>query len=155
MRRLRLWGLALLAALAALAAYMRLAPIDPGRWHADLAAPGFTPEGAAFCPEAGSRDVIAGGLDAIARVAETWPRTRLIAGSLEEGRMTWVTRSRIFGFPDFTTAQIVRKGGEDMVCLAARQGYGAADFGVNPHRLGAWLMTAQGLPEPPPLRWLE
>jgi hypothetical protein len=130
-------------------AYIRLAPSDPTQWHQAIGAVGELAGGPVntvhqLTGGAVARVVLDGvpapqilaRLDAIAR--ET-PRTIRLAGSPEDGRITWVTRSAMFGFPDYTTAEIVTDGPEGAVDLFARQRFGAADFGVNSARLRDWL----------------
>jgi hypothetical protein len=130
-------------------AYIRLAPSDPTQWHQAIGAVGELAGGPVntvhqLTGGAVARVVLDGvpapqilaRLDAIAR--ET-PRTIRLAGSPEDGRITWVTRSAMFGFPDYTTAEIVTDGPVGAVDLFARQRFGAADFGVNAARLRDWL----------------
>ncbi|HQU69543.1 MAG TPA: DUF1499 domain-containing protein [Albidovulum sp.] len=125
-------------------AYIRLAPSDPARWnvdpppYADAIAPG--PEGVTTVPlgararlampDASPEDLLAR-LDAIALAT---PRTTRLAGSPESGRITWITRSLIFGFPDYTTAQV----SDAAIDLYARERFGRYDFGVNAARLRDW-----------------
>jgi uncharacterized protein (DUF1499 family) len=148
------WGLlGLLVAILAFAAYVRLAPSDPGRWHVDLAAPDLVMPGNAqvFCirpenaygPIEGDPVALLQRLDAIALAT---PRTRRLAGSAAEGRITWVTRSALFGYPDYTTAQILAG---PSLCLMARQRFGREDFGVNAARLGAWAQALLNLSAAP------
>lgn len=140
-------------------AYVRLAPSDPARWHvnpapgggADGAAGGAT-DGAAgdadpvregaggahavlTVPDAGPAEVLAR-LDAIALAT---PRTRRLAGSPDEGMITWITRSAIFGFPDYTTAAARAEGTASVLTLHARQRFGLKDLGVNAARLRDWI----------------
>jgi uncharacterized protein (DUF1499 family) len=82
-------------------------------------------------------------LDAIALAK---PRTERLAGSPAEGRITWITRSALFGFPDYTTAQVVDGPG---LCIAGRQRFGSQDLGVNAARIGGWVQELLGLTEPP------
>ncbi len=120
----------LLIVVAGLMAYVRLAPVDAALWHIALASP--LPNGAdAVIPAANPAETLAQ-LDTIALAT---PRTRRIAGSATEGRITWETRSLLWGFPDYTTAQITATG----VSLYARQRFGSKDLGVNAARLAAWL----------------
>ncbi len=70
-------------------------------------------------------------LDAVALAT---PRTRRLAGSVEEGRITWETRSALWGFPDYTTAEVR----EDGLYLQARLRFGREDMGVNAARLRDW-----------------
>lgn len=110
----------------ALGAYVRLAPLDAARWHVPVA-------GAA----AGANSAVAAlGVDpaALDAVIRATPRTRVLAGSLEEGRITYVTRSALWGFPDFTTLEV----GPDGVSLWSRARDGQSDMGVNAARIEAW-----------------
>lgn len=130
------------AVLAALAAYVRLAPVDPDRWHVDL---GGLAESLAKVP-AGEIRVgrnnaavrLSGGIElltALDRVALAAPRTRRIAGDPKMGHVTWQTRSLLWGFPDYVTAQSV---GDELI-LFARSRFGGRDWGLNSARLSEWL----------------
>ncbi|NEY89269.1 DUF1499 domain-containing protein [Tabrizicola oligotrophica] len=133
----------LLAGLFGLAAYVRLAPDDPARWHVALAeiageaeavSPVIrqVPGGAvAFLPAADP----AAALARLAEVAEASPRTRRLAGSLDEGRITWIARSQLIGFPDYISAETTDRG----LRIWSRQRYGRGDLGVNLRRLTDWL----------------
>ena len=125
-------------------AYIRLAPSDPARWNTDP--PAFTgeiaagPDGVIAVP-LGARALLSFGdgasEEALARldaIALATPRTTRLAGSPEAGRITWITRSLIFGFPDYTTATATPAG----IDLYARERFGRYDFGVNAARLRDW-----------------
>lgn len=128
-------GAAVLLLVAGAVAYVRLAPSDPARWHvapdlpADLSAGEVRAmRGAAALRLEGDSALI------LARLDETMiglPRTTRLAGSVEEGRITWVSRSRLWGFPDYTTAQLRGDGVE----VHARLRFGSEDMGVNAARL--------------------
>lgn len=128
--------LGLLAALAVFAGYVRLAPSDPARWHAmppvdgpaGVVVPGT---GSATLRLAGDGAALLARLDAVAMAT---PRTRRLAGSVGEGRITWVTRSALWGFPDYTTAEVLPDG----LQVLARLRFGKSDLGVNAARLRAW-----------------
>jgi uncharacterized protein (DUF1499 family) len=142
-------GLLALGAVAGMA-YIRLVPSDPARWHVDLAAGGLPTNAHAFCIKPGSRydaqedpTALLARLDAIALAT---PRTERLAGSAGEGRITWVTRSALMGFPDYTTAQVMPGPG---LCVAGRQRFGAEDLGVNAARIGGWMQKLLGLEERP------
>ena len=146
----------LVLAMAALVAYVRLAPSDPADWHVDIAAAGYVPPAnwAAFCPSPDTRDFVSGStLAKLAEVAEATPRTTRLAGSVEEGRITWITRSRLFGFPDYATAATIETTAGPQMCIVSRQRFGSEDAGVNAARLQGWLMAANGYAEPPALVW--
>lgn len=59
------------------------------------------------------------------------PRTELLAGSAGSGWVTFVTRSKMVGFPDYTTIEL----DNDKVKLFARLRFGRSDLGVNAKRL--------------------
>ena len=128
---------AVLVGLVAFAAYVRLAPSDPARWHVMPEAAG--PAGEVQSGEGWASLRLAGdGADLLARldaVAMATPRTTRLAGSVAEGRITWVTRSALWGFPDYTTAE----AGSDGVAVMARLRFGGSDLGVNAARLRDWL----------------
>jgi len=74
-------------------------------------------------------------------IALATPRTRILAGSVEEGMITYVTRSRVFGFPDYTTVQVVAEAQGSRATLFGRLRFGKSDFGVNSQRISAWLQA--------------
>ena len=138
-------ALAILIVLAGLMAYVRLAPTDAADWHIDLT--GLRPAGSvdadgvqvlrngAWTELAGDPATATAMLAAMDAAAMATPRTRRLAGSVTEGRITWETRSLIWGFPDYTTAQITPSG----LLVFARQRFGGQDSGVNARRLRGWL----------------
>ena len=133
-------ALGLLVAVVAFALYVRLAPSDPVRWN--VAPPSEGPLGAVVAgensatlrlgPKAGAPAKLLARLDAVAMAT---PRTTRLAGSVAEGRITWVTRSALWGFPDYTTAQVRADG----LYILARSRFGQRDNGVNAARLNDWL----------------
>ena len=147
-------GIALvgLVGAAALMAVVRLVPLDPAVWHqpvpevpgevrGEVAASGpvlvSTSRGALAYWPAGK--TAPGRLLAdVARFAATQPRTRLLAGSVAEGRISWVQRSAFWGFPDVITAETTGAG----LRLWSRQRDGRSDFGVNAARLALWLRAS-------------
>jgi hypothetical protein len=147
MSRGRLSLLALALLVAGVAAYVRLAPSDPVRWHIDPADPALAPGEARFLvrPDGGDIpgpvfDLPPGALLAeFDEVARAEPRSRVIAGSVEEGRITYVTRSALWGFPDYTTVQAISDDGGARLLIYARSRFGGNDWGVNRARVEAWL----------------
>ncbi|MFN3970614.1 MAG: DUF1499 domain-containing protein [Gemmobacter sp.] len=134
-------------ALLGLMAWVRLAPVDPARWHVAVAV-GADPQPGpcTVVAEAGSArtscllplspaEVLAR-LDTIALAT---PRTRRVAGNAEEGRITWETRSALWGFPDYTTAEARDLGDGTRLDVLARLRFGGYDLGVNAARLRGWL----------------
>ncbi|MEM8732326.1 MAG: DUF1499 domain-containing protein [Pseudomonadota bacterium] len=122
----------LLAALAILVGYIRLAPSDPAVWNR---MPAFTAD--KDMANGVERVVQTGpdGLRHLADVARQTPRTTVLAGTPDDGMMTFVTRSQIWGFPDYTTAQ--QDG--DTLKIYARQRFGSRDLGVNKARVDGWI----------------
>ncbi len=125
--------------------WIRLAPSDPARWHIDpLTAP--IPIGNGWLVRAGVEEPPRiplppeAVLTALDRIALATPRTTRLAGSPAEGRITYVTRSRLMGFPDYTTITALPDGeGGSLPVLYARQRFGARDMEVNRARVEDWL----------------
>lgn len=140
--------LAVLAvAVLGFALWVRIAPVDAARWHqppaagpAPAAAPctvqRATGEGRVDCLRAAAPAAV---LESLAAIAAATPRTRLIAGSVEEGMMTWETRSALWSFPDYTTAQVTAEGAGTRLTIHARLRFGQDDMGVNAARLTDWI----------------
>ena len=124
-------GLAVLA----LMAWVRFSPNDPARFHVDVDPVPKRMEG-------GVIEVIPGDartLQALDRIARATPRTRLFAGSPATGHVTYITRSRLWGFPDFTTVQLHG----DQIAIHARLRFGRGDMGVNSARVADWLQRLE------------
>ncbi|WP_299626577.1 DUF1499 domain-containing protein [uncultured Tateyamaria sp.] len=108
--------------------FVRLAPTDARRWHQPVEA-------------TESQDLTGGAIrvfeaepDALARIdaaARALPRTDVIAGSVDDRRVTYRTRSKWIGFPDFTTVEYV----DGQIRMFARLRFGRSDLGVNGKRL--------------------
>lgn len=129
-------GLLVLAAIAG-ALYVRFAPSDPTVWHVPV-------EGTEDADLAGGalRVVTADG-DALARADQymrALPRTTVLAGRLETDRITYITRSRLFRFPDYTTIEYA----DGQLKAYARLRFGQSDLGVNRDRLEGLLAALQG-----------
>lgn len=124
--RLFFWIIALLAAGGA--GYVRLAPHDTEKVHAPI-------EGAQDQDmSTGAVRVIpadTGMFEAAVAYMENLPRTERLAGDVASGRVTFVTRSRVFGFPDYTTLEL----SNGRLKAYARLRFGQSDMGVNRERL--------------------
>ena len=138
--------LVLLLIVAGFMAYVRLAPSDPVAWNTDpLAAPLPTTNGWLIRPEGGNAASPVLALDATATltaldaIAMATPRTIRLAGSVADGRITYVTRSRLMGYPDYTTVTTVPSGAGTALVIHARQRFGQGDQGVNRARVESWL----------------
>ena len=139
-------GLIVIAAIA-VPLWIRLAPSDPAVWHVAItdeaeAMPGpcashvrTLRNGArATCLLAEDPSMVLAKLDAMARAT---PRTAQLAAT--DGLTTWITRSRLMGFPDYTTAQLRQTDQGTRLDVFARQRFGENDLGVNTARLRTWL----------------
>ncbi len=125
---------------------------DPARWHVDPAAarPGSNPNeylaaprGATAAPaDAQTRLYLESPRALLARfdaIARAQPRTRVVAGDPDSLMITYVQRSRVFGFPDYLTVKAMAMEGGAGLIIWSRARYGRSDFGVNRARVEAWL----------------
>ncbi|PYC49436.1 DUF1499 domain-containing protein [Litorivita pollutaquae] len=114
------------------AVYVRLAPSDAARWHQ-------MPEGAerqdfdGGCIRIGTTGPQ--GISLLDRIIMSGPRTQVLAGSVEDGMVTYIIRSKLWGFPDYVT---VRQLG-DTLQIYSRLRFGKSDMGVNKTRVDGWL----------------
>jgi uncharacterized protein (DUF1499 family) len=128
-------------------AYVRLMPGDPAKVHVDgvARAPGDYPTAGSFTAVRTLQTTPDDALAALDQIAAATPRTKILAGTVAEGLITYETRSRIVGFPDYTTVSIIpahaAPGGNanPLIMIHARLRYGSADLGVNRKRVVAWL----------------
>ncbi|WP_170782538.1 DUF1499 domain-containing protein [Ruegeria lacuscaerulensis] len=134
MKKMVVW--VLVGAVVALWVYIRLAPSDPAQWHMPLTATADTDM------QGGVIRIVETGPEGLARlddIAQATPRTTVLAGSVDEGMITYITRSKVIGFPDYTTVQ--QDG--DTLRIHARLRFGRSDFGVNRDRVDEWLAALQ------------
>lgn len=121
-------------------AWVRLAPSDPERWHVNpLTArdPG-SPNFARIMP---GEIVTAEDPAALARRIDAallaMPRVSRLAGDPEGGFVTYVARSRVFGFPDYVTVRTIGVDRGATFAALSRSRFGSSDMGVNAARLAA------------------
>jgi len=165
LRRLGRW-LAAAVLLAAATGYVVIntSGHDPARWHVDpaTARPGGNPPGTNQNEYfAAPRGTTAAPIDAetplypespralLARfdaIARAQPRTRVVAGDPGSLMITYVQRSRVFGFPDYLTVRAVATAGGAGLIIWSRARYGRGDFGVNRARVEAWLALLDATP---------
>lgn len=144
-----LGGLALGLAVAG-ALYVRAAPMVPSEWHADPLAAERTgrPNDALHAPGGDAAPWTYGGapaeaLAALDRVARA-DGAEVLAGAPEEGRMTWVQRSGLMGYPDAITARAEPSGNGAVISVWSRSRFGYDDLGVNADRLSRWRAALDG-----------
>lgn len=121
------WSVVIVAVVG-LVAYIRLAPTDVARWHQPIGN-AETTDGQGWSARVIQSEP--GLFSALHQDILKLPRTQMIAGSVGEGRLTYITRSRIMGFPDFTT---IEQDGRK-IKLYGRLRFGRSDLGVNGRRL--------------------
>lgn len=137
---------AIVVLIAGLMMYIRIAPTRPEMWHQVSAITGAsdtqTPGG--FRAERRINTAAPAVLQAVLTRALATPRTKLIAGNVDEGMMTFETRSLVMGFPDYTTVAVIG----DVLVISGRLRYGRSDVGVNKARIEGWLAALAPLTEP-------
>ncbi|MGJ8545374.1 MAG: DUF1499 domain-containing protein [Sulfitobacter sp.] len=117
--------------------YIRLAPQDLSRWHQPIeGSQDRTGTGEALRVVQGGAPEFAALHDAMMQI----PRTKVLAGDLAAGRITYITRSLVMSFPDYTT---IEQSGTQ-IKLLGRLRFGKSDLGVNGKRLDG-LLRAAGL----------
>ena len=109
------------------AAFVRMAPSDPDRWHVD-------PIAAAEKMRTGILVQMPVDLADLDAVVLSSPRVRVLAGSVQGGHITYVARSKLWGFPDYISAKQVGSN----LAVYSRQRFGSSDHGVNAARLLRW-----------------
>ena len=142
---------ALVLGYLALTAVVRLAPSDPKVWNVAITGPDapvagpctdqikIVPKGArATCLMSADPVAVLTKLNAVA-LATT--RTTLLAGSPVDGRITWISRSKLMGYPDYITAETSQTPAGTRLDIFSRQRFGTSDWGVNAARLKLWLST--------------
>lgn len=130
-------ALAAIVLLAISNAWVRFSPSDPDQWHKVLQ----NPENKEFGK--GLIKVLPQKAEQFGRlwdIAQATPRTNLLAGSVDEGAFTVVTRTKFWGFPDFSTIWVSR----DSLVIYARARFGSQDSNVNAARVSKWDQQLSG-----------
>ncbi|HEU0222804.1 MAG TPA: DUF1499 domain-containing protein [Paracoccaceae bacterium] len=163
MRRILVAILALLVVLAgAGAVWIRTVSHEPvERWHVDpLTVPDpatqnfhrVGPAGLSPSPAHAAAPVYRAEPSELARafddMAMRQPDTLRLAGSPEEGWMTYVQRTRIMKFPDYISVKVIGLGeGRSTLAIFSRSRFGTRDMGVNEARVKSWLQALKPLEE--------
>ena len=132
-----MFGWILVALIVVVLAYIRLAPTDAARWHKPVTA---TEDkklagGAIRVLPAGEGD-----LARFVQVAAASPRTEVLAGTAEDGRVTLISRTKWIGFPDYTTIEQT----DGQLRIFGRLRFGRSDLGVNAARIEGWIRKFNG-----------
>lgn len=116
-------------------AYVRLAPLDVATLHHQ---PPAKPIGDHLAK--GGFHAVRGGADSetLIRLNEiilATPRTRILGGALDAGHISYVSRSKLWGFPDITNVWL----DGDRLHMRGQLVFGRSDLGVNAARIKGWL----------------
>lgn len=124
---------AFLAAVLLFASYVRLAPSKPTQWHRSVSE-------IETHSKTGYRTSINGvGFAELQALILATPHTKILAGDIEDRRVTYITRSMFWGFPDYTTVEQI----DGDLAIVGRSRFGGGDFGVNRARIKGWIATLQ------------
>ena len=122
--------------------WIRFSPIDMDQFHVDPAdadepaGNGFRLIGREAPRFPGHPDTV---LQAFIDIALNEPRTRQVEGGIDEGMISFVSRTKIMGFPDIITVKATDELEETKLSVISRARYGGSDWGVNRERLDRWL----------------
>ena len=128
--------------LAAAVLVARAIPVDTEPFHEDPAEPDARRSEVRLIGRdaprfPGEADTV---LEAFSDIALGNRGVRIVEGSVDEGMITFVARSRVFGFRDFITVKAVDEaGGVTKLSVFARPRFNVYDWGVNAKRLDRWL----------------
>lgn len=155
-----LWGFGLCAvALIALAMAMRFITHDANTWHVDpttaartgkpndflIATEGLTnaaPDAPGPAAAISSTELLFL-FDAVVRNTS---RVEVIGGGIDEGMVTYVQTSQIFGFPDYISVKSIElEDGMSGLVIWSRSRIGYSDMGANRTRVTSWI-SQLGLP---------
>ncbi len=76
---------------------------------------------------------------AVTKLAEGSPRTFKLVRYDELREAAYVSRSRVFNFPDTIEVKVSGKDNASTLVIYSASKYGSSDFGVNRKRVEAWL----------------
>ena len=137
----------LLLAVAGFMLYVRFTPSDPALWHVDPRAipkpdkPNhwlIRPVGGDARPPNYRLEAprLAAAIDEVLR---DQPRTQRVAGSVESGHMTYLTRTPLMGYPDYVSIRVYATEMGSSFAAFSRSRFGQSDLGANRKRMEAWL----------------
>lgn len=78
-------------------------------------------------------------LDELTRIAEATFGTSILNKASDDNWLTFVTRSKLWGFPDYTSVRVIEKNDAFLLQIHGRLRFGKADIGVNKARIRGWL----------------
>jgi uncharacterized protein (DUF1499 family) len=137
----------ILLAVAGVMLYVRFTPTDAAMWHVDpraISKPA-KPNNWLIRPVGGDarpphyRAEVADLVAAIEAAAAGMGDMRLIAGSAQSGHLTYQSRTKWMGFPDFTTFRVYSTDEGVSFAAFSQARFGHSDLGYNRARLEAML----------------
>jgi uncharacterized protein (DUF1499 family) len=150
LKKMAIFTVSALVAAAVPLTWVRVAPSDVDRWHVDPMEVGHVPvkpkeggwlmrTGAANAapPVFGTDPATL--LSAFDEIVRATPRSKALFEDAPNGRATYVTRSALLGFPDYTSVKAVPEAGGAALMIWARNRFGVSDMGVNRRRVEGWL----------------
>lgn len=118
------------------AAYVRLAPSDPARWHVDpLTAP--DPDSPNFARV--DRVVALPPAEVAALIADRARAEGAVVLAQGGTGTTWIARTPIMRYPDYVSIRLIPEDTGTRIVAFSRSRFGFGDRGVNRARLGRWL----------------
>ncbi|WP_334192563.1 DUF1499 domain-containing protein [Pararhodobacter sp.] len=118
------------------AAYVRLAPSDPERWHVDpLTAPDPTSPNFARI----DRLVALPSAEAAALIAGRARAEGAVVLAEDGAGTTWIARTALMRYPDYVSIRLIPEGEGTRIVAFSRSRFGYGDRGVNRARLARWL----------------
>ena len=77
------------------------------------------------------------------------PRVDRVAGTVEEGWLTYVQRTESFQFPDYISVRFydIDDTGKSTLAIYSRSRFGQGDMGVNEARVKSWLTSIDSFKE--------
>jgi uncharacterized protein (DUF1499 family) len=122
----------------ALIVYVRLSPNSAEKWHV---APEVDRDKSYSNGVLRRVENAPDGLGKLHEVIGKDASTQVLAGDVASGMVTYLSRTKLMGYPDFTT---IKQDG-DTLLIHGRSRFGKRDFGVNAKRVDGWIaaLTAQ------------
>ena len=138
---LKLLGVILVLMVASYVLWMRFAPQVPARWHqkSEMQGLGVQSGKNSHVYREAVADDGAARLAAFDAVIRATPRTEVLAGTLADHQITYVTRSKLIGYPDYTTLGLYDGPEGTFIEVFSRARFGSSDLGVNRARIDRWL----------------
>ncbi len=144
-------ALLVLLLLICLLVYIRLSPMAADRWHVDPARAERPGSPNAYLLRDDDGDAPAARFSAppdrvalaLEQMLATAPRVTRLAGSAAEGHVTYIQRSRLFGYPDAISIRLIPDNGGTQMLVFSRSRFGYGDGGINAARVTRWIDRLQ------------